>query len=199
MTNDALITSEDLIAGVRSFAPGRLRLRLSLLRGLTEDDMTMLEAGVRSLGEFETVQCNPRVGSLLLTWDEAQHRLDLEKLAQGAADLLAFLPPADVPTDETPDDATPCAAQAAAAALTRAADGVESALGGVFERAGALIAADVHKGARRKRVAQNRLMLASFAATLLVLATKSRAAHTAAGVVFTAFLALHLWQHRRVL
>ena len=77
-------------------------------------------------------------------------------------------------------------------------EGVTGSADKVLELLSGILAPDVAKGARAKRVTQNRLMLGSLAASLASIAA-GKNAHTVFGVGFLALLGVHLWQHRRVL
>lgn len=61
------------------------------------------------------------------------------------------------------------------------------------------VAPDVKKGGRKRRVTQNRLMGGALGASMATLLFRSTAAHVWTGGAFLAFLAVHLWQHRKVL
>ena len=54
-------------------------------------------------------------------------------------------------------------------------------------------------GARTRRVAQNRLMGGALAGSTAAIFLRAWGAHWVLGSVFFGFLAVHLWQHRRVL
>lgn len=89
------ITTESLLASVRSFVPGRLRLRHSALAELSDDLADGLVAWLKTKPGMTEVTLNPRVGSLLLLWDESQADWTFEDLAEEAAGLFALFAPAD--------------------------------------------------------------------------------------------------------
>ena len=60
-----------------------------------------------------------------------------------------------------------------------------------------VIAPDVNKGGRAKRVAQNRLMLGVLMLSIVSLLGSNTRAHTILGTAFTVLLGIHLWQHRK--
>ena len=67
---------------IRSYVPGRLRLRHSSLIGLECDARGALTSAVKSVPGITACVVNPKVGSLFLTWDA-------EKLTKD--DLLGYL------------------------------------------------------------------------------------------------------------
>ena len=89
------ITTESLLASVRSFVPGRLRLRHPALAELSDDLADGLVAWLKTKPGMTEVTLNPRVGSLLLLWDESQADWTFEDLAEEAAGLFALFAPAD--------------------------------------------------------------------------------------------------------
>ena len=80
------ITADTLLQGVRSFSPGRLRLRLPLLRGASDEFVGMIRDADRE-GRRHGRRRQPRVGSLL-TWDPAVLTLEPQALAEEAAGML---------------------------------------------------------------------------------------------------------------
>lgn len=229
ITNSS-ITAEMILAGVRSFCLGRLRLRLQILRGLDAGAIETLCGMLRQREGVTDVVVNPRVGSLLLTWDPNGISMDPGQLAQEAADLFeaaknfGFFAKAECPDESRdvgsglrcvgslPEEKFELTTQGtcgcgnrhegelrhltpSAAALVKnaaeSADGVLALLSG-------FAAPDVKKGARAKRVTQNRLMLLMLAASLGALAC-GKTSHTVLGAGFLGFLGVHLWQHCRVL
>ena len=76
------ITTESLLASVRSFVPGRLRLRHPALAELSDDLADGLVAWLKTKPGMTEVTLNPRVGSLLLLWDESQADWTFEDLAE---------------------------------------------------------------------------------------------------------------------
>ena len=204
---------------VRSLTPGRARLRHEALRGLAAAEVESLVETVRSMDGITGVTINPRVGSLLVTWDT--EKVDAQTLLEAAEWFLA----------SREAFASTEAAEASSAASSALADGasteasckascgcgcasalkaggellervervIEPAGGRILDGLSPFLAPDVKKGGRARRVTQNRLMLAGFAGSLAALAVRGTAAHVVLGGVFTALLTVHLWQHRRVL
>jgi hypothetical protein len=224
------ITAETIMAGVRSYCPGRVRLRLECLKGMDEKSVEMISSFFAMQEGVTGAVINPRVGSLLLTWDTAKVTLEPEDLAQAAVEFLEAARGLGM-FGETPaqeegkapeengcgEDKVPEAGQGASAcrpscaapqkkecacALPPAAfsliEGVTGSADKVLELLSGILAPDVAKGARAKRVTQNCLMLGSLAASLASIAA-GKNAHTVFGVGFLALLGVHLWQHRRVL
>ena len=69
----------------------------------------------------------------------------------------------------------------------------------LLEKGARLIAPGQKNAKRAKRVAQNRLMLALLGGSVASLASGTYRVHAALGWSFVGLLALHLYQHRRVL
>lgn len=196
---------------VRSVTHGRARIRHASLKGLTADEVKSLTDMISGFDGITSVEVNPRVGSLLVTWDE--EKTNAEALLAAAAFFL-------------PEDEEAPAAEAEAAALETEGSTAHAApektcacretvvktAGGVLALAkkGAVKALDLAapivapdevkgRGGRTRRVTQNRLMLGTLALSLGVLAFRGVRAHVIFGVAYTLFLAVHLSQHRRVL
>lgn len=187
---------------VRSLTPGRARLRHEALRGLATDEVESLVETVRSMDGITDVTINPRVGSLLVTWDT--EKTDARTLLEAAEWFLASreaLASTEASCDAACESSCGCvsALKAGAEMLDRVEHMIEPAGGRILDGLSPFLAPDVKKGGRARRVTQNRLMLAGFAGSLAALAVRGAAAHVVLGSVFTALLAVHLWQHRRVL
>ena len=163
---------------VRSITRGRARIRHAALRGSSPSDVEGLSSMIRSMEGVTSVEINPRVGSALVTWDES--KTNAEALLAAAAFFL--------PGDEADEAAEP-------GALSIAKDAAESAL----RRVAPFVAPKGVSRGRMLRVTQNRLMLSACAISVATLFVKSPAAHAALGLLFTGFLAVHLYQHRTVL
>lgn len=187
---------------VRSLTPGRARLRHEALRGLATDEVESLVETVRSMDGITDVTINPRVGSLLVTWDT--EKIDAQTLLEAAEWFLASretLASTEASCDAACESSCGCvsALKAGAEMLDRVEHMIEPAGGRILDGLSPFLAPDVKKGGRARRVTQNRLMLAGFAGSLAALAVRGAAAHVVLGSVFTALLTVHLWQHRRVL
>lgn len=198
---------------VRSVTHGRARIRHASLKGLTADEMKALADMISGFDGITSVEVNPRVGSLLVTWDE--EKTNAEALLAAAAFFLPedeAAPAAEAEAEAllASEDAAPAAAPAAPAKTC--AGGVAKTAAGAIDlaRAGARTALDFvapivapdevkGRGGRTRRVTQNRLMLGAFALSLGALAFRGVRAHVVLGVAYTLFLAVHLVQHRRVL
>lgn len=222
-------TAESLTASVRSFVPGRLRLRHPALTALSDDLAEGLVSWLKTKPGMTAVTFNPRVGSLLLCWDESQADWTFEELAEEAAGLFALLAPAP----EVPDEAKTecgCAGEAlegceaveaasseektkaceAGVCVKTAVDGIAKTLEPAAEalkRCGQtaldlvapVVVPEKKAGGRTRRVAQNRLMGGALAGSTAAIFLRAWGAHWVLGSVFFGFLAVHLWQHRRVL
>lgn len=201
------ITADTLLQGVRSFCPGRLRLRLPLLRGASDEFVGMIRDALTAKEGVTGVDVNPRVGSLLLTWDPAVLTLEPQALAEEAAGMLEMARMMGYfdEKDESCEEKC-CACEGACAEGV----GSECACGCGAEKKActcgcqefvdtAKVALD-RAQAGFERVAQNRLMLGLLAVSIAVLATgRAKGAHTGFGAGFLGLLAVHLLQHRRVL
>ena len=177
---------------VRSLLPGRARLRHPMLHGLEAESCREVAGMLESIPGVTGVSINPRVGSLLITWNEAETTAEtlLETVegyaafffAAGAEDEAG----AAAPADEKETSCTACRA------VERAAEAAGSVLGRV-ESAG------VGAFGAAARILQNRTMLGALALSVGALGVRQTGLHLWAGVAFMALLALHLQQHRRVL
>ena len=229
-------TAESLTASVRSFVPGRLRLRHPALTALSDDLAEGLVSWLKTKPGMTEVALNPRVGSLLLLWNEEEADWTFEELAEEAAGLFALFAPAaeaayedaacgcgtcgaedgassgesaaklDEKEDAAKAEAPSCASvKASVETLAKTLEPAAEALKRCGQTALDLVAPIVvpekkaKAGARTRRVAQNRLMGGALAGSTAALFLRSTGAHWALGCVFFGFLAVHLWQHRRVL
>ena len=197
---------------IRSYVPGRLRLRHPGLKGIDADTEKLIVETVTSASGITGCTINPEVGSLLLTWD--RHALTKEDLLGYLSFWAAFIPgdalgemPAEASAEDADEAAQPCAPVAAKIAEGKAA-GKELAASvianaKVYTDAGLdvlapWIAPDQKNAARRRRVTQNRLMLAAGVGSVALLALRG-SAHASMGWVFAAMALVHLYQHRTVL
>ena len=73
---------------IRSSLPGRLRLRLPMLKGADPETTKFVSDWLKSHASSIEVIVNPRVGSALITWDPAHESLDIESLLNEAVDYL---------------------------------------------------------------------------------------------------------------
>lgn len=229
-------TAESLMASVRSFVPGRLRLRHPALTALSDDLAEGLVTWLKTKPGMTEVTFNPRVGSLLLLWNEEEADWTFEDLAQEAAGLFALLvpvaetacedavstngtcgaedevssgePEAEICEQEckTKAEASSCACvktsvETLAKTLEPAADALKRCGQTALDLVAPIVVPEkkAKAGARTRRVAQNRLMGGALAGSTAALFLRSTGAHWALGCVFFGFLAVHLWQHRRVL
>lgn len=206
---------DELKQYIRSYVPGRLRLRHPGLKGIDADTEKLIVETVTSASGITGCMINPEVGSLLLTWD--RHALTEEDLLGYLSFWAAFIPgdalgettaeTSAEDADETDEAAQPCSPVAAKIAEGKAA-GKELAASAianakVYTDAGLdvlapWIAPDQKNAARRRRVTQNRLMLAAGVGSVALLALRG-SAHASMGWVFAAMALVHLYQHRTVL
>lgn len=189
---------EELKNAIRSYFPGRLRLRHEALKGLDKETEELITSTVKAAEGITDCVINPTTGSLLLTWNPKV--LTEETLLNYFSFWEAFLPEGVVES-QVPGKA-PCAfcnALSKAKALTDTAlvDAEKLSVKGL-DLLAPIVAPDQMKSARKRRVTQNRLMLLSLL-TCVGGAWVSKSAHTALGVVFGSLLAVHLYQHRRVI
>ena len=185
---------------VRSLLPGRARLRHPMLHGLEAESCREVAGMLETIPGVTGVSINPRVGSLLITWNEAETTAEtlLETVegyaaiffAAGAEDEAGAAAPAD-------EKETSCTAEAAGSVLGR----IESAGVGTFGAAARTLMPETSRRnpKRAARILQNRTMLGALALSIGALGVRQTGLHLWAGVAFMALLALHLQQHRRVL
>ena len=145
------------------------------------------------------------VGSLLITWNEAETTAEtLLETVEGYAAIFFAAGAEDeagaaAPADEKETSCTACraverAAEAAGSVLGR----IESAGVGTFGAAARTLMPETSRRnpERAARILQNRTMPGAHAISIGV---RQTGLHLWAGVAFMALLALHLQQHRRVL
>lgn len=163
---------------IRSYVPGRLRLRYPGLIGLEGETLEALTSTVKSAPGITGCTVNPKVGSLLLTWDA-------EKLTQ--EDLLGYL---QFWAAFLPEDALEAPSHAEHRAMSGAlSETVLTQMQKLFACKGS--AAKCH------RQLENRLTALFGVATMASL-LKGASLHAQIGTVFAAMLAWHLWKRRRV-
>lgn len=197
---------------VRSICHGRARIRHASLRGLSPEEVESLTTMIAGFDGITSVKLNPRVGSLLVTWDET--KTNAESLLAAAQFFLPDEPAAEEAAEvfegaqdqeAKPEAAkTPCCAGASLAEhpakLVREAGSlVKSGAQRTLDLLAPVVAPDVKAGGRTRRVTQNRLMAAGYALSLAGLAFRGAKAHLLFGALFTVLLGVHLYQHRRVL
>ena len=183
---------------IRSSVPGRLRIRLPILKGIDSDSTELLSVWLKSRVPSADVTINPRVGSALITWNPAKDSLDIESHLSEAADYLqTALALGLIQTKECASQSfeIPSAKEWGKALSTRG----ERVGNRVLDTLSPWVAADVKQKARKRRVTQNRLMLASLVTSIGVLATSQSKSHVLFGIGFIALLSIHLLQHRKVL
>ena len=197
---------------VRSICHGRARIRHASLRGLSPEEVESLTTMIAGFDGITSVKLNPRVGSLLVTWDEtktnaesllaaAQFFLPDEPAAEEAAEVFEGAQDQDAQPEaaKTPCCAGACLAEHPAQLVREAGSLVKSGAHRALDLLAPVVAPDVKAGGRTRRVTQNRLMAAGYALSLAGLAFRGAKAHLLFGVLFTVLLGVHLYQHRRVL
>lgn len=196
MDSDSL----ELNDAIRSELPGRIRLRLPMLRGCSQHDIDWITQWIKSHNENVSVNVNPLVGSILLTWDTKSTTFDVHPLleeARGwfeAAQSFVFLQHAD--NKPSSERALQLSGKEQFQKILQSA---QTAGNRVLDTLSPWIAANVKQASRKRRVTQNRLMLASLAASLMVLVTSKSQTHVVLGSAFLALLSIHLVQHKKVL
>lgn len=217
---------QEIQSAVRSLTRGRARIRHERLRGIDNETRANVESFLLGLEGVTSVCLNPRVGSLLITWDET--KTHAESLLESAGFFLAFL--GDSPVTEDEENAErPCAdvsgtsadeskattilaetkatigqcvaptVQKIAPALKNVEKAIAASGGAALDLLAPLVAPDQQKGGRKRRVTQNRLMLLTYLASIGILAVGAKRFHWVLGTGFTALLGVHLYQHSRVL
>lgn len=197
---------------VRSICHGRARIRHASLRGLSPEEVESLTTMIAGFDGITSVKLNPRVGSLLVTWDEtktnaesllaaAQFFLPDEPAAEEAAEVFEGAQDQDAQPEaaKTPCCAGACLAEPPAKLVREAGNLVKSGAHRALDLLAPVVAPDVKAGGRTRRVTQNRLMAAGYALSLAGLAFRGAKAHLLFGALFTVLLGVHLYQHRRVL
>lgn len=197
---------------VRSICHGRARIRHASLRGLSPEEVESLTTMIAGFDGITSVKLNPRVGSLLVTWDEtktnaesllaaAQFFLPDEPAAEEAAEVFEGAQDQDAQPEaaKTPGCAGACLAEHPAKLVREAGSLVKSGAHRALDLLAPVVAPDVKAGGRTRRVTQNRLMAAGYALSLAGLAFRGAKAHLLFGALFTVLLGVHLYQHRRVL
>ena len=197
---------------VRSICHGRARIRHASLRGLSPEEVESLTTMIAGFDGITSVKLNPRVGSLLVTWDEtktnaesllaaAQFFLPDEPAAEEAAEVFEGAQDQDTQPEaaKTPCCAGACLAEHPAKLVREAGSLVKSGAHRALDLLAPVVAPDVKAGGRTRRVTQKRLMAAGYALSLAGLAFRGAKAHLLFGALFTVLLGVHLYQHRRVL
>lgn len=197
---------------VRSICHGRARIRHASLRGLSPEEVESLTTMIAGFDGITSVKLNPRVGSLLVTWDEtktnaesllaaAQFFLPDEPAAEEAAEVFEGAQDQDAQPEaaKTPCCAGACLAEHPAKLVREAGSLVKSGAHRALDLLAPVVAPDVKACGRTRRVTQNRLMAAGYALSLAGLAFRGAKAHLLFGALFTVLLGVHLYQHRRVL
>ncbi len=189
---------EELKKAIRSYFPGRLRLRHEALKGLDKETEELITSTVKAADGITDCVINPVTGSLLLTWNPKA--LTEETLLSYFSFWEAFLPEGVVKSQAKKK--SPCAfcdALSKVKTLTDTAlENAEKLSVKGLDLLAPIVAPDQMKSARKRRVTQNRLMLISLA-TCVGGAWVSKSTHTALGLVFGSLLAVHFYQHRRVI
>lgn len=168
---------------VRSICHGRARIRHASLRGLSPEEVESLTTMIAGFDGITSVKLNPRVGSLLVTWDEtktnaesllaaAQFFLPDEPAAEEAAEVFEGAQDQDAQPEaaKTPCCAGACLAEHPAKLVRGAGSLVKSGAHRALDLLAPVVAPDVKAGGRTRRVTQNRLMAAGYALSLAGLA-----------------------------
>lgn len=182
---------------VRSLLPGRARLRHPMLHGLEAESCMEVAGMLETIPGVTGVSINPRVGSLLITWNEAETTAEtlLETVegyaafffAAGAEDEAG----AAAPADEKETSCTACrAVERAAEAVGSVLGRIESAGVGTFGAAARTLMPETSRRnpKRAARILQNRTMLGALALSIGALGVRQTGLHLWAGVAFMALL-----------
>ncbi len=190
---------------VRSLLPGRARLRHPMLFRLDAESCTEVCGMLEAIPGVTGATVNPRVGSLLITWNKDETTAeDLLAAVEGYAAFFFGSGEEECAESEEAEasSAKHCGCVARAADLAACAAGrVESAGVAAFGSAARVLmpATAVRSPRRAARMLQNRTMLGALALSVGALGVKQAGLHLWAGAAFMALLVLHLQQHRRVL
>lgn len=174
---------------VRSYVPGRLRLRHPELKRIDKETQELIIETVKSAAGMIDCVINPKVGSLLLTWDPKA--LTEKDFLQYLSFWSAFIPSFE---EETKSDSFVGKTALKSKAIQVAKDATHAGLDFLVP----FLAPDQKKSARSRRVTQNRLMLAAGTASVVMLAL-GRSKHAFFGWTFAALALVHLYQHRTVI
>ena len=183
---------------IRSSLPGRLRLRMPLLKGLDDQTADLLTTWLKSRTPGINVIFNPRVGSALITWDPERDSLDIESLMNEATVYMQMTQASGFAAAKNNENVPINNAfiKKRFKNLMTLSEQVSSSL---LDTLSPFIAPDLKQKARKRRVTQNRLMLGSLAASIGVLIGSQSRSHIIFGIGFLALLSIHLLQHRKVL
>lgn len=175
---------------VRSLLPGRARLRHPMLHGLEAESCMEVAGMLETIPGVTGVSINPRVGSLLITWNEAETTAEtlLETVegyaafffAAGAEDEAG----AAAPADEKETSCTACrAVERAAEAVGSVLGRIESAGVGTFGAAARTLMPETSRRnpKRAARILQNRTMLGALALSIGALGVRQTGLHLWAG------------------
>ena len=176
---------EDFQKYVRSYVPGRMRIRHPGLVGLSAEDQKGIADYLQAIEGVRGVQINAVVGSLLLYWDPS--RLSEADIDQYAAMFASMLP-----------EPALAARRPAGRELAAAGKELRRAGIGIADKVACCVAPGIKRGKRARRVAHNRIMLGMLGSSLGCMCLKN-GAHAAFGWGFALMLAYHLYQHRKVL
>ena len=193
---------------VRSLLPGRARLRHPMLHGLEAESCREVAGMLETIPGVTGVSINPRVGSLLITWNEAETTAEtLLETVEGYAAIFFAAGAEDeagaaAPADEKETSCTACraverAAEAAGSVLGR----IESAGVGTFGAAPRTLSPKAWSRNRRPaaRIRKTPTMRGALALSVGARGVRQGGLHLGAGAAFRALLANSRQQHRRVL
>ena len=190
---------------VRSLLPGRARLRHPMLYRLDAESCKEVCGMLEAIPGVTGATVNPRVGSLLITWNEDETTAeDLLATVEGYAAFFFGSGEEECAGAEEAEasSAKPCGCVARAADLAACAAGkVEEAGVAAFGSAARVLMPATAKRSpkRAARMLQNLTMLGALALSVGALGVRQAGLHLWAGAAFMALLVLHLQQHRRVL
>ncbi len=178
----------DIDSCIRSYVPGRVRIRHASLKGLGADEVRALKEMIEGVEGVRAADINPRTASLLLYWDETQLSADdLKAWFAWYVESCAAQPEGAQQTQQSCGGGETCGLPAVREACQKAGD--------EFAR---LLAPGIPNIKRARRTAQNRAMLGLGAASVAALAA-GRRLHAWLGFGFVLLSLVHLYQHRRVL
>lgn len=183
---------------IRSSLPGRLRLRMPLLKGLDDQTADLLTTWLKSRTPGINVIFNPRVGSVLITWDPERDSLDIESIMNEATVYMQMTQASGFAAAKNNEN-VPINNAFIKKRFKNLMTLSEQVSNSLLDTLSPFIAPDLKQKARKRRVTQNRLMLGSLAASIGVLIGSQSKSHIIFGIGFLALLSIHLLQHRKVL
>lgn len=178
---------------IRSYIDGRIRIRNPLLKKLDVTTVTTFKEKALCIKGIQTLEINPKVGSLLLLWDK--HQLTRQEIENY---LVLWFSTIQTQTSIPSRTVTNISSKKMDTNCQDARNTIQKIYEKSMDCIAPIMAPNSGSLRRSRRVAQNRLMLGLATASIASIALNTRW-HATLGYAFSAFLVIHLYQHRRVL